>query len=111
MARIVERSEWAADPLRWVGEWEGGDANISVIFHTSEGPGHGPGLHWHPYPETFIIQEGSALFTIGDLEVEARPGQILVAPAKVPHGFKSVGPGIYRSINIHTGGTFITHWL
>ena len=110
--RIIERAEWASDPEAWRGEWEGGEAaGLSVIFHESEGPGHGPDLHTHPYPETFIIQAGRARFTIGDLEVEAEPGQILVAPAETPHAFKSIGTGVFRSVNIHRLERFITVWL
>ncbi|HET8806413.1 MAG TPA: cupin domain-containing protein [Gaiellales bacterium] len=32
-------------------------------------PGRGNSLHRHPYAEVFIVQEGEALFTVGDSEV------------------------------------------
>lgn len=105
MARVIERKEWARHPTLWAGEWEGGDANVTLIFHDSVGAGHGPRLHTHPYAETFIIEEGRALFTIGDDEVEAGPGQFLV----VPHKFTTLGP--MRSIHIHASPSFITDWL
>jgi mannose-6-phosphate isomerase-like protein (cupin superfamily) len=111
MVTVVERRDWATHPDLATGQWEGGEANLSIIFHTSESPGNGPGLHTHPYPETFIIQEGRALFTVGDQQMEASAGQILMVPPNTPHGFKSLGPGTYRSINIHASGTFETHWL
>src|SRR6185437_12796193 len=36
-------------------------------------PGRGNSLHRHPYAEVFIVQEGEALFTVGDSEAPARP--------------------------------------
>ena len=111
MAHVVQRGEWASHPELPVGQWQGGEAGISLIFHTSNGPGHGPNLHTHPYAETFIIQEGRALFTIGEEQIEATAGQIVVAPANTPHGYKGTGPGVFRTINVHASGTFITHWI
>ncbi|MDB5542626.1 MAG: cupin [Devosia sp.] len=109
MARVIERREWAMHPTRWSGEWEGGDANVTLIFHDSVEPGHGPRLHTHPYPETFIIEAGRALFTIGNSAVEAGPGQILIVPADTPHKFTTLGP--MRSVHIHASPKFVTHWL
>jgi len=109
MARVVKREEWSNHPVRWSGEWEGGDANVTLILHDSTEPGRGPRLHTHPYPETFIIEEGRALFTVGDEEIEAGPGQILVVPAGTPHKFTTLGP--MRSIHIHASPHFDTHWL
>jgi mannose-6-phosphate isomerase-like protein (cupin superfamily) len=109
MARVVERTEWAIHPTRAHGEWEGGDANVTIIFHDSIEAGHGPRLHTHPYPETFVIEAGRARFTVGDEVVEAGPGQILVVPAETPHKFETLGP--MRSIHIHASPRFVTKWL
>ena len=109
MVRVVQREDWAMHPTRQSGEWEGGEANVTLILHESVEAGHGPRLHTHPYPETFVMQEGRAVFTVGDEEVEAGPGQILVVPAGTPHKFRTLGP--MKSIHIHASPKFETRWL
>ena len=61
------------------------DADLCVIFNYIPGPGGGPRLHTHPYAETFIVRAGTGLFTLGDQQVTATEGQILIAPANTPH--------------------------
>ncbi len=109
MAQLIERTEWAMHPSRAQGEWEGGDANVTIIFHDSVEPGRGPRLHMHPYPETFVIEAGRARFTVGDEVIEAGAGQILVVPPDTPHKFETLGP--MRSIHIHASPKFETRWL
>jgi mannose-6-phosphate isomerase-like protein (cupin superfamily) len=98
---------------RMEGEFVGGPhgAGISVIFFRTEQVGYGPKLHTHPYPETFIVRTGRALFTVGEISIEAVAGQIVVAPASVPHKFANLGPGVLESIDIHEAGQFETAWL
>ena len=79
------------------------------LLHTR--PGEGPGLHHHPYAETFIVQEGQATFTVGDETIEAQAGDIVVAPADVPHAFVNSGTGVLRSVNIHPVAEMHTVWL
>jgi mannose-6-phosphate isomerase-like protein (cupin superfamily) len=82
-----------------------------LIFNYLEAPGGGPRLHRHPYPETFVIRQGTGLFTVGDEEIRASAGQILVVPANTPHKFTNLGPGALETIDIHERGTFATEWL
>jgi quercetin dioxygenase-like cupin family protein len=92
--------------------FEGADHGAPVSFfllHTR--PGEGPGLHHHPYAETFIVQEGQATFTVGEQTIEARAGDIVVAPADVPHAFVNSGSGVLRSVNIHPVSEMQTVWL
>jgi quercetin dioxygenase-like cupin family protein len=86
------------------------DAPVS-FFLTHSAPGEGPGLHRHPYAETFIVQEGQATFTVGDDTIEAKAGDIVVAPANVPHAFVNSGSGMLRSVNIHPVAEMDTVWL
>jgi quercetin dioxygenase-like cupin family protein len=79
------------------------------LLHTA--PGEGPGLHHHPYAETFIVQAGQATFTVGDDTIEARAGDIVVAPANVPHAFVNSGADVLRSVNIHPVSEMETVWL
>ena len=86
------------------------DAPVSFfLLHTR--PGEGPGLHHHPYAETFIVQEGQATFTVGDDTIEAHAGDIVVAPANTPHAFVNSGSDVLRSVNIHPVAEMQTVWL
>jgi mannose-6-phosphate isomerase-like protein (cupin superfamily) len=108
---VVNRDELARSEGTY--ELEGylyGDAGVSVIL-VDMAPGEGPRLHRHPYEEVFIIQEGSATYTIGSAAVEASAGQIVIAPANVPHKFVNSGTARLRQVDIHHSPRFITEWL
>ena len=49
-------------------------ATVSVILDHSE-PGGGPRLHRHAYDETWVVEEGSITFQLGDEEVLVGPGR------------------------------------
>ena len=68
-------------------------------------------LHKHPYKEIFIIQEGTATFTVGSTILEAGAGQIIIVPAEVPHKFMNSGDRQLKQVDIHLNGHFITDWL
>jgi len=70
-------------------------------------PGAGPGLHRHPYAETWIIQSGTALFTADGEEVEAGAGDIVVVGAETPHKFVNAGPGKLDTVCIHASPVMI----
>ncbi|TIW02875.1 MAG: cupin domain-containing protein, partial [Mesorhizobium sp.] len=82
MAHVIERDSWAESPDRWKGELQCGQfgANSCLIFNYQEKIGAGPRLHKHPYAEIFVIRSGTGLFTIGDQEIRATAGQILIVP-------------------------------
>lgn len=81
------------------------------FFITRNSPGTGPGLHKHPYEETFIILEGRGRYTVGLDEVEAGEGEIIVVPPETPHKFVNIGEGRLRSVNIHPRERMETEWL
>jgi len=87
-----------------------GDTNVS-FFLIDAPPGDGPSLHSHPYEEIFVIQAGQVTFTVGNAIIEATGGQIVIAPAGVPHKFVNSGKTPLRSINIHPISRMITEWL
>jgi quercetin dioxygenase-like cupin family protein len=67
-------------PGNLIGRFEGRDHGSSVSFFVgSFPPGTGPGLHRHPYDETFIVEAGNATFTIAGETVELVAGQIEVS--------------------------------
>ena len=85
-------------------------AQVSFIVARNP-PGSGPRLHRHPYEETFILEEGTVRFRIGDREIEAHGGDIVVVPAGVPHGFVNSGEGRLRQVDVHLSPRFATEWL
>ena len=80
-----------------------GDVGVS-FFLVESPPGGGAVLHTHPYEEIFLTLEGEATFTVGDATIEAGAGQIVVAPAGVPHKFVNSGTGPLRQVDIHPSG-------
>jgi mannose-6-phosphate isomerase-like protein (cupin superfamily) len=92
---------------RFVGREHG--AGISYFWVDNE-PGEGPGLHWHPYAETWVVLEGTARITIGDRQLEAGPGDTATVPAGVWHGFVNVGSGRLKVLCIHASDTIIQTW-
>lgn len=77
-------------PGNLVARFEGRDHGSNVSFFLGRFPrGTGPVLHRHPYEETFIIEAGSATFTVDGETLELAAGQILVVPAGAPHKFSS----------------------
>ena len=113
MAHVIDRDKWAEAPNRWQGELQccAFGSRSSLIFNYVPGIGGGPRLHKHPYAEIFIIRSGTGLFTVGDQEIEASAGQILVVPPDTPHKFTNLGPGPLETTDIHENGSFITEWL
>ena len=74
-------------------------------------PGQGVRLHSHPYAEIFIVQAGSATYTVGTTTLEVSAGQIVIAPANVPHKFINTGTDQLKQVDIHASKQFITTWL
>lgn len=108
-ARVITTADLGADgTIQFTGAEHG--AGVS-FFISRTPPGRGPGLHRHPYEETFVIEAGRIRFTVGDDVIEAGPGDIVVAPAGVPHDFVVVGDESIRSINIHPVARMETEWL
>ena len=76
---------------RFVGREHG--AGLSYFFVDND-PGQGPGLHRHPYTETWIVLEGEAEVTIGDRVLGRRRG----TPSP-----RRCGPGIASSTPARRG--------
>jgi mannose-6-phosphate isomerase-like protein (cupin superfamily) len=90
-----------------------GDAYGSEIsfFHVNTPPGTGPGLHRHPYSETWIVRSGRGRFTADGQDVEAGPGDILVVSALTPHKFLNTGSERLELICIHAAPRIIQEEL
>jgi mannose-6-phosphate isomerase-like protein (cupin superfamily) len=111
--KVLDRNDLRRDGDTY--EFEGylhGDANSNISFIWVDlPPGGGPRLHKHAYEEIFIIQEGSATFTVGAETVEAKAGQVILVPPETPHKFINSGEGRLRQVDIHLSKRFITEWL
>ena len=86
------------------------DTEISFIW-VDMPPGGFVRLHKHPYKEIFIIQEGTASFTVGSTALEAHAGQIIIVPEDTPHKFMNSSDKPLKQIDIHVNKEFITYWL
>src|SRR5947209_3440862 len=85
-------------------------ASVSIIA-VDAAPGAGPRLHRHPYEEVFVVLEGEATFTLGDVRHTARAGEVVVAPAGVAHAFVNTGSTPLRQVDVHVSARFETEWL
>jgi mannose-6-phosphate isomerase-like protein (cupin superfamily) len=86
------------------------DTHVSFIW-VDMNPGGTIRLHKHPYEEIFIIQDGTATFTVGSATLEASAGQVLIIPADIPHKFMNLSGRQLKQIDIHVNKQFVTHWL
>lgn len=93
---------------RFVGAEHGADVSY---FYVENQPGEGPGLHWHPYSETWVVLDGIARITIGDRSFVAGAGDTATGPAYVPHRFVNAGDGMLRILGIHASSTIIQTFL
>ncbi len=93
-------------------KFEGADhgSEISFFFVDNE-PGEGPGLHRHPYSETWMVVQGEATIRIGDEELIAREGDTAVVEPMVWHGFTNSGAGRLRIMCIHASPRIIQEFL
>lgn len=81
-------------------------ADISYFFVENQ-PGEGPGPHWHPYSETWIVLEGTVRIRRGDDLVVAEEGDTATTPPHVLHAFTNVGTGTLRILCIHASAEII----
>src|SRR5205085_9405099 len=81
--------------------FQGGDDAPISMFITEYPRGRGPDLHFHPYPEVFVVQTGTAEFTAGEEKLTVAEGNVVIVPAQTPHGFKSVDDARLRVVSVH----------
>ena len=91
--------------IRFEGQPHG--SSISVFLVNNRQRGSGPGLHRHPYSETWFVRRGRVQFVAGEATLEAYPGDALVVAADTPHKFTNLGDEPLELICIHASPTFI----
>jgi len=103
---------WRYPDRPTAGRFEGAEHASEVSFHVIDmTDGQGPDLHTHPYSETFVLLEGRGRFALGEEWIEAEAGQVVVAPAGTPHGFKAMGQERLKAITIHAAPAMDTTWV
>lgn len=78
-----------------------------ALFLLDTEQGAGPDLHRHPYPELWVIHEGTARFLVDDEEIIAGPGDVVLVEAGIWHGFKSTGDVRLKATCIHSNGRVV----
>ena len=99
MSPVIDFEELRTSPTTLLMEGHAYGAGVS-FFLIEYPPGRGNSLHRHPYAEVFIVQEGEALFTVGDSEVPGRAGSVVVVPAGDAHRFQGDRRG-HASDHLH----------
>ena len=97
------------DSHRFAGEEHGELPFSAILIHTRAGAG--PELHVHPYPEAWIVEEGEAMFVVGDRRAVVTAGHVVIGPPNVPHAFTNTGQEILRMVSIHGSPRFVTDYV
>jgi quercetin dioxygenase-like cupin family protein len=93
-------------------DFVGSDHGAELTLILVDAPvGHGPALHRHPYEEIFVVYRGTGTFFVDGSQVEAGPGDVVLAPAGTAHRFINSGGDRLRLTAIHHAPNFTTEWL
>ena len=105
---ILKRDDWATREEFWFGRVEGKqlDAQVTILFFSTDKLGDGPPLHVHDYDEVFIIRSGKAKFTVGEEVFIGEKGDVIFGPANIPHKFENLGPDLFETTDIHLSDHF-----
>ena len=103
MARVIPIDDLRRSPTAAL--FEGRDDIPVSIFVTEYQRGQGPDLHLHPYPEVFVVQTGTAVFTAGEEQLTVSAGHIVIVPEQTPHGFKGAADDTLRVVSVHPSPT------
>ncbi|CAN5800776.1 cupin domain-containing protein [soil metagenome] len=82
-----------------------------VVFEQWCDPGHGAPLHLHSVEEVLRVLSGEARITVGDEQAVVRPGESVIIPAGVSHGFINTGPGELHTQAILAAPIFEAHYF
>jgi mannose-6-phosphate isomerase-like protein (cupin superfamily) len=53
----------------------------------------------------FVVETGTAAFTVGEEELIVTGGHVVVVGAHTPHGFKAADDDTLRVVSVHSSGT------
>lgn len=104
MVEILRHREPESRTIRFEGREASGPVSLFLV---NAAPGQSSSLHMHPYVETWVVRRGEAEFTVGDEAARASSGDIVVAPAEVPHRWTNIGNDRLELVCIHPADTII----
>jgi quercetin dioxygenase-like cupin family protein len=102
MARVIAVEDVRYTPAVAVLEC-GDDAPIS-FYVTEFKRGEGTPLHLHPYPEVFLVERNTAVFTAGDQELTVTEGHYVLVPANTPHRYVGASDDPVRVVSVQPSG-------
>ena len=102
MTRVIPIEEVRYTPAVAVLEC-GEEAPIS-FYVTEFERGEGTPLHLHPYPEVFLVERNTAVFTAGDHEITVTEGHYVVVPANTPHRYVGASDEPVRVVSVQPSG-------
>jgi quercetin dioxygenase-like cupin family protein len=85
----------------------GEDHGLGLCLIVSEyPPGAETPAHRHPNASAIVVYEGRGVFAVGEDEVTAEAGDIVVVPANAWHSFRNDGAEWLRIVGADEGGRF-----
>ena len=111
MHHIIRAAEISKAPNRtW--KFEGEPFGVGISFFAVDlDHGQGPGMHIHPYAETWLVLSGTADFDVEGESLLARAGDVVIVPEHTPHRFANSGGQPLTMVCIHAHGRVIQHFL
>ena len=103
MARVVPIEDVRYTPE--VAVFQGRD-EAPVSFYVTEFE-RGEGTPLHPYPELFLVERNTALFTAGDEEPTVEAGHFVLVPANTPHRYVGASGEAVRVVSVQPSGTVV----
>lgn len=82
-----------------------------VVFEQWCDPGHGAPAHWHSVEEVLRILSGEARIFVADEESTVGPGESVIIPAGVEHGFINTGDAELHTQAILAAPVFEAHYV
>jgi quercetin dioxygenase-like cupin family protein len=104
MASVIPIEELRFTPDVALYEGADHDGIPMSVYMTEFGRGEGPPLHMHPYPEVFVVERNTAVFTAGDEELTVGAGHVVVVPANTPHRYLGASDDPVRVLSFQPSG-------
>lgn len=109
MATVIPIEQLRRSPTAAL--FEGGDEVAVSVFVVEYERDQGVGVHVHPYAEVFVVEAGTAVFTVDGEELTVDGGHLVVVPPQTPHGFRGAGEGKLRVVSVHPSGKTVQTWI
>ncbi len=82
-----------------------------VVFEQWCDPGNGAPRHLHSVEEILRVLAGEAQIFVGNEEATVRPGESVIIPAGIEHGFTNSGTDVLHTQAILASPVFEAHYL